>query len=107
MTDALMSVVRISREPTIEIAHEVRQVGFGRLDDEMVVITQSGFDECTNTVILQRVNQNVDESRSIIVIFENDRLTVPTSHHVINPVRNVQSWWSWHLPLCKQHRCRR
>src|SRR5688572_11110636 len=99
VADPPMAVIGKLSESAIEVAHIIRQICAGRLDDLVVMVAEAAFSKDADAMPLGTLDHDVEKSFTIVIVFKDQRLAIPPGHDVINPVKNVQSWSSWHGQL--------
>ncbi len=93
-----MSAIEVTRVAAVQILHARRQVRFGRLHEEMVMISHEGKGVQPPAVGFDCPPQPVEPFLPIYIIQDDMLSSVPTGHDVIDRARKFDSQRSCHAP---------
>jgi hypothetical protein len=82
----------------VQVAHAVREVRFGRLDEQVVVIAQQAADVSAPSVAALDTAQDVEEDGAVGVLEEDRRQVVPARRDVVVRPGSEVAAWTTHLP---------
>jgi hypothetical protein len=80
----------------VEVAHPVREVGGGRLDEQVVVVAHEAPDVEAPAVPPLHPPQDVDEGGAIVGVAEDGRVVVPLCPDVVVGARREIAVWPSH-----------
>ena len=83
MPDALMTPIKALGIATIQAPHAATQVGFGRFDQQMVVISHQAIGITAPALLEDFVTEQLQELLPVDIVMENGLLLVASSREVI------------------------
>jgi hypothetical protein len=83
----------------IELPHELRQIGLGRLDNQMKMIAHEHIGVHTDAENLKRAPESIQKARPVVIVAEDDAPVIASASHMIKSIGVRDPQWPRHNPL--------
>jgi len=88
MVGSAVAGVEALRVASVQVAHAVREIGLGRLDDQVIVVAHQAADVHEPPVAPRDAPDQVDEERTVVVVQEDRAAVVPPCRDVVEAARD-------------------
>src|SRR6266566_6926688 len=87
MRDASVSTARPSRKPAVELPHSVRQAGFGRRNEQVVMVRNQAIREEAPLMFLHHSPELGEKLTEVVVVEEDGEAIASARENVVRLAR--------------------
>jgi hypothetical protein len=94
-----VTAIIIARIGNIELPHELRQIGLGRLDNQMKMIAHEDIGVHTDAENLKRAPESIQKPRPVMIVAKDDAPVIAPASYMIKSIGVRDSQWPRHNAL--------
>jgi hypothetical protein len=99
MSAPAVTAIIVTSIRNIELPHELRQIGFGRLDNQMKMIAHEHIGVHTDAENLQCAPESIHKARPVVIVAEDDAPVIAPASYMIKSIGVRDPQWPRHNRL--------